>query len=242
VPKHEISWVRVLVEGIVIIVSILLAFGIDTWWAGVQERREESAALKSLVTDLEANVAELDEAISRHSDFVRRLHYLEGASAADLHALPQDSVRPFLNAIGAYHSFDSQSGTLDRLIASGDLGLVSDEGLRAKLIEWQAAVADVMEEGAESREQAVATDERLALLGGPWLTSVSVPFQLDGWGEEFAMDPSVELPDLMADTELRGRLRHKRKLSIVYLLELVPIREQSQDLLSELRAAIGGLD
>ncbi len=36
--KPQIPWLRVFVEGVVIVGSILLAFGIDAWWDGVQER------------------------------------------------------------------------------------------------------------------------------------------------------------------------------------------------------------
>ena len=34
----QIPWLRVLVEGVVIVGSILLAFGLQAWWDGFQER------------------------------------------------------------------------------------------------------------------------------------------------------------------------------------------------------------
>ena len=34
--KAQIPWLRVRVEGVVIVGSILLAFGIDAWWDGMQ--------------------------------------------------------------------------------------------------------------------------------------------------------------------------------------------------------------
>ena len=42
----KISWRRILVEGLVIVVSILLAFGIEAWW---QERGDRTAELEALV-------------------------------------------------------------------------------------------------------------------------------------------------------------------------------------------------
>ncbi|MDH3424629.1 MAG: hypothetical protein OEN00_16655 [Gemmatimonadota bacterium] len=45
---QRISRSRVLAEGAVIVLSILLAFGIDAWWEGRQERAEELAALSAL--------------------------------------------------------------------------------------------------------------------------------------------------------------------------------------------------
>lgn len=37
-----VPWLRVLIEGVVIVGSILLGFGIDAWWEG---RQEEEAPL-----------------------------------------------------------------------------------------------------------------------------------------------------------------------------------------------------
>ncbi len=35
---RQIPWIRVLVESVVIVGSILLALGIDAWWEGRQQR------------------------------------------------------------------------------------------------------------------------------------------------------------------------------------------------------------
>ena len=47
----QIPWLRVFVEGVVIVVSILLAFGLQAWWDGVQEREEEQQYLRALQAD-----------------------------------------------------------------------------------------------------------------------------------------------------------------------------------------------
>ncbi len=44
-PTRSIPWPRILAEGVAIVLSILLAFGIQAWWEGVQEREEEQVAL-----------------------------------------------------------------------------------------------------------------------------------------------------------------------------------------------------
>ena len=44
----QIPWARVLVEGVVIVASILLAFGIDAWWEQRQDREEERRILQAL--------------------------------------------------------------------------------------------------------------------------------------------------------------------------------------------------
>ena len=58
---RQIPWLRVFVEGVVIVGSILLAFGIEAWWDGVQERVEERQALEALARDFESAAEEIDQ-------------------------------------------------------------------------------------------------------------------------------------------------------------------------------------
>jgi len=37
-PTRSVHWPRILAEGFAIVVSILLAFGIQAWWEGRQDR------------------------------------------------------------------------------------------------------------------------------------------------------------------------------------------------------------
>ena len=43
--KPPIPWLRVFIEGVVIVGSILLAFGLQAWWEGRQERAQGTAYL-----------------------------------------------------------------------------------------------------------------------------------------------------------------------------------------------------
>ena len=46
---------KLILEGFVIVISILAAFGLDTWWDTIQEREDEQRVL----TALDGGVAEL---------------------------------------------------------------------------------------------------------------------------------------------------------------------------------------
>jgi len=48
IMAEKIRWSRALVEGLVIVVSILLALAADAWWEGVQELRLERTYLSQL--------------------------------------------------------------------------------------------------------------------------------------------------------------------------------------------------
>lgn len=53
--RTSIPWPHIFAEGVAIVVSILLAFGIQAWWDGRQEREEERQLLETLVAELQRN-------------------------------------------------------------------------------------------------------------------------------------------------------------------------------------------
>jgi hypothetical protein len=57
--RPPIAWSRMFVEGIVIVVSILLAFAIDAWWDDRQKAEEARLQVERVVAELEANIARL---------------------------------------------------------------------------------------------------------------------------------------------------------------------------------------
>jgi len=52
-----IEWKRLFTEGIVILVSILLAFSIDAWWSERQQYREAESQVDRVLTEMRANLA-----------------------------------------------------------------------------------------------------------------------------------------------------------------------------------------
>ena len=53
--RPPIAWPRLLVEGLVIVVSILLAFAIDAWWEDRQEAEKARLQIERVVAELESN-------------------------------------------------------------------------------------------------------------------------------------------------------------------------------------------
>ena len=70
--ENTLSWKRLIVEGAVIVVSILLAFGIDAWWDEQNARRTEREQLVSVALELKAN----SERLQRKLDVI--LFSIEG--------------------------------------------------------------------------------------------------------------------------------------------------------------------
>lgn len=62
--RSQIPWTRILAEGAIIVVSILLAFAIQAWWEGSKERAEEQRILAAIRAELHSNVAEIDRELT----------------------------------------------------------------------------------------------------------------------------------------------------------------------------------
>ena len=59
--KSQIPWTRVFAEGLVIVVSILLAFGIDAWWDTRVRRADEQQVLSQLAEGLRLDREEFQQ-------------------------------------------------------------------------------------------------------------------------------------------------------------------------------------
>ena len=58
--RPSVNWNRLLIEGLVIVVSILLAFAIDAWWDQQREARDAEDQVARVVAELRANIAILE--------------------------------------------------------------------------------------------------------------------------------------------------------------------------------------
>jgi KaiC/GvpD/RAD55 family RecA-like ATPase len=55
------KWERILAEGVVIVVGILLAFSIDAWWDESRKSQDERVLMQALVNDLQDKKAKVEE-------------------------------------------------------------------------------------------------------------------------------------------------------------------------------------
>lgn len=130
----RIPWLRVLVEGVVIVSSILLAFAIDAWWDGRRDQMERVELLEALVGDFGAARAILADRIEREAELEGRTRALLAASGRRTH-LPADSIQylAFALVTGAGGNVAPSVPRYDAAVASGRLGMISDDSLLVAL-------------------------------------------------------------------------------------------------------------
>jgi hypothetical protein len=141
---------RYLAEGFAIVVSILLAFGIDASWGEWEEGREETRLLQALETEFRANQTQLEFRTAWHRDIEEALLALLSAATDPQSTISSDSIDSLL---GMASWFNNQStfemSANDALVLSGKLSLVSNEALRQRITAWNRKVASVTRNEAQ---------------------------------------------------------------------------------------------
>lgn len=168
--EHQvIPWRRIGVQASAIVVSILLAFAIDAWWAEWQEQEIEHRTLEALRSDLVASNDELDRLlrglVSARSNFAR----FQSASPEELAQFDADAVRETLVSLVTPASFNPITATHDALSNDGRLGLIRDPELLRQLSNWQGALDDIHANSIDLRAESVRVLRSMEAYGGPFI-------------------------------------------------------------------------
>lgn len=163
---NRVPWLRIVVEGVVIVSSILLAFGIQAWWDARGDASRRDAVLEGLRSDFEAARTDLDRVTPFHqrglSGAAELMQLGEDGPIVGVDAARVDSL--FAAAMGGA-SYDPPLGALEALITSGDLDLLGDPELTVYLVGFPALVTDLDREQRYMRELLLETHRHLASLG-----------------------------------------------------------------------------
>ena len=128
-----------------IVLSILLAFGIDAWWERRGEAQSEREALEALADDFAAADSVLGLrvlAIDSAAAAAQRIIDLVGPNAG---AEEADSLPVLIPRIIRRPTFEPPMGTLDALLGSGELRLIRNAELKAALASFPSELEGMAE-------------------------------------------------------------------------------------------------
>jgi hypothetical protein len=205
---------RLLLEGAVITLSILMAFSIDAWWENAQERDDDRTHLETVLRELQTTAGLLDDAIRLHArsqDLA--LAVLEVTSAGRL-TIPTDSLEYLVLSLWNSYEINPPTGALRAATLSGTIGRLQDEQLKDQLLGWDGRLADLLEEEVSGRENAqVFMHEYLA--GQTAMHGVWSGMRASVSGEATSSQARRELPSslhgpgvesLISDAEFENRI------------------------------------
>ena len=143
--REKLTWL--LIESVLVVFSILLAFWIDAWWDGRKDKLEE----REILIGLEVEFLDLRDRLDQWAQFNRT-----GAQFVD--QFLSDAVTEMdLRSIELAFTYASlvnildQGGALDALLASGRLERISNRDIRARLVKWPDWLEDIHTNDLSSR-------------------------------------------------------------------------------------------
>jgi hypothetical protein len=149
---QKIPWNRLAVEAVAIIVSILLAFAIDAWWADREIDQWQSTQLRALRDEFTANFEGLEDIVRTHDSNAKILESLiaqmQGADDETLLTVSNIALVPLVS----WRTSDISTGTLDALLASGKLADIDNSMIRRALAAWPSEVGDAQEDENLARD------------------------------------------------------------------------------------------
>jgi hypothetical protein len=227
--RPRIPWRRFLVEGVLIVASILFAFTIDAMWGARLERAKEREYLAALRVEMVLASEELAE------DHGRRDRWLAWSDSIlaqiSERTVPDSAVNVWIQQVAMYMTrFFPPSSVLNDLVSSGNLSILTSTDLRFALLTYQQHRERVnfMEDWAREVDE----DGLRPYLTEHfrWTSEVPLPLTADGRLPPDPMQP-VNLPD--------GALR--RMLTDPVFENLILIKRQRLGILQRRSGELAGL-
>jgi hypothetical protein len=146
------AWRKALREFAVIVAGVMAAQGAQAWWGARQDSERERDYLRQLLADTRANEQRLTEAIGQDSvagvAASRAIDALTAATAPP----PGDSLAAWVLGAGASSNFRPLAGTFQALLGTGDLRLVRNDSVRARIAAYATSLNGENERQRDLRE------------------------------------------------------------------------------------------
>jgi hypothetical protein len=182
-----------------IIASILLAFAIDAWW---EQRNEEQRNQAQLAT-ISAEFVEVDQRLEDAQQKLVRMR--ESVSELLRHVGPDvplesfDSLASLIDLSFRAAKIELPTGSLQALLASGELSSVADNDLKALLASWPAEVSRLRNQSGlleENREEIIRyLHDRVPTLAIAYKTNEMNAYP----GTSFDADPGILQRDMKVE-------------------------------------------
>jgi len=124
-------------EIVLVVIGILIALQINDANDARKERLKEVHYLENIKTDLQINIQEMDRYLETRTGCIeaarRIIGHFEGEPITDYDAFNADGV-----SIYSWQKFYQSNNTFQELVNSGNLGLISSESIKSKLLDIES--------------------------------------------------------------------------------------------------------
>ena len=136
------KWPKYLIEMVVITVGILGAFMLDSWNDNRIEHNKELNYLANIKADIGLNITSLEEFIIARKSSIQSVNtilpYFNGKELRNFHQFNYNNL-----AVLDWYPFVQHANTMNELISSGNLSLISNKSILHQIQEMQTNYEDI---------------------------------------------------------------------------------------------------
>ncbi len=178
-----------MLEGVVVVVSILIAFSIDTWWTESEEEEEANILLEALVLELSQAISQVEQEVAFRKAKLESASRMLQASTAEVE-LESGEMDALLNDVTHWGTSSVATGALNALVDSGKLAWLDSLELQTALASWPEKF--VVFQAIEKQDQQRLEDQLLPYLA----EKASLPKISNAWrGRPGDVNRSVYAPE-----------------------------------------------
>ena len=149
--NRDIPWPRILAEGTAIVVSILLAFGIQAWWDDRNSQVEQHKSLIAVLEEIQTNLAGAEAHLAYLEGTDQTIQQLFDASDG-LTSISPVRLDELIVDVLVWEKVGFSTSAISSLADGGHIQTVSDDKLRASLTALESSYDWVR--AAESQDEA----------------------------------------------------------------------------------------
>jgi hypothetical protein len=136
-------------EIFLVVIGILIALQINNWNEDRKDKKLEQNYLSKIHEEFKQNKEQFDRIISIHrQSYESSIWIIENHNKSDINI---DTLRKHLKLFRYSYTYNPSKSSIDAIINSGKLGVIRDNELSNKLIEWNELITDYQEEEIISR-------------------------------------------------------------------------------------------
>ena len=165
---HERPLKHTLIEGGVIMTSILLAFALDALWDSSKQAGKAQVALSSLKDEFEANLQACVKVNAYHFENAKQFSAVLKMSDEDVLAMSEQEATQAYYSFCSPRTFDALLGTTNSVISTGTFDILQDTQLRKELDQFLNLMEDTHEDIQNMLHFMRMLGEYEVALGGPW--------------------------------------------------------------------------
>ena len=231
------NWTALLLDLLVVVIGILIAFQVDRAYESYQSRQAEQAYLLRLMADLDNDIKEYNVVIERTDKRLKQIDFLNKV-ISNPDAVRED-ITGFVRAMEriTWRNFPIINGyTYNEMLSSGSMMLLRSEELRKKLSMYYASVEDTERLSFGENDQDQFRDETLGILDEDMLKFVE---NEDKYPLTVSADDALAMAvDFSGRTRAHLWLRRLAKYQVLMAERAESYTSQAQNLKDEIMGSL----